>query len=850
MRRLISYLVLSITTLIILAANLLTVIGGINANLEFTTGREMVFRISDKDNEDFVFEDNTEVSAIAQTMVTRLENALISKYEVIVEGNSQIRVTVSENSESKYTRIQQYLAFDADFTLCTTTEVCATSDQMFVDSVARVEYRGQNPFVVFPVSDPTYLKEVLLVEAGGADSGAELILWAGKVEEDNYQDSLNNPDMAKKILLKLPVANLWWDEAAANELATFISPSKYGTPNANNIFESTAVAQANEEAIFYRNLFNASDLPYTVEFLFSKTIQPSIEPILSLDNVLSLASSQTLWALIIATALTLAVLIFVYRLAAVGMIATSALSLFLTLFAFIWLRIEFSSSALLALLTVGALGLFTSILYLTYLRREIFLGRTLKKAHVEANGKLLPLVIDVTVIGLIFGLFTYLFGGNLVRSFSVFLMIGSVINLLIVFLGNQLLYGQLIQAPAIKENLSLINVNVSLIPNTLKDEKPVYFGRFATRDFASKGPLLSPIAYVSGLLSLAAILTLSFLQLPVVQPPVNATNARLYVEVKEFSQFETAAEVQALLIDPILVDGEALTVVGDIEVQELTRREDGINVDYRIYVVSLGGNVASAETFTYEDGELSLEESNFNVLLEEIVFGVYQDDQVSLVGFFAASPVTNQPTVVEITTGAFLGLLFVAIYLLFRGGFAKAFTIGLVSGATALMTLGIFIATRIPSPSILALSLLTLTYLTLLFSVVIFAKAKEEREMIKDRAIVIDDFTLSLKKASSQSAALIFLTLIAIAYPGLTFLALGPGALQGLFAALLLGSALIALFVTGIIPATFKPLYQIFKGLNQLWTLPNPFAKKGATVKAENNRSNEPQEATYIGIND
>jgi hypothetical protein len=497
------------------------------------------------------------------------------------------------------------------------------------------------------------------------------------------------------------------------------------------------------------------------------------------------------------------------------------------------------------------LGLLTSVLYLTYLRREVYLGRPFKKSHVEANGKLIPVMIDLTVVGLIFGLFTYLFGGNLVRSFSVFIMIGSVVNLIVVYLGNQWIYGQLLQAPILKDKLTWLNFDRKLIPNTMIGEKPVYFGRFATRDFASKGSLLTPIAYIAGIVSLIAIFSFTLLDIPVVQPPLNTTAARLYVEVKEFSQFETTADVQALLIDPLLVDGEALTIVGNIEVQELTRREDDINVTYRIYVAELSPSVVNATSFVFDNGDVYLEDTNLNILLEEVVFGVYADDQVALVGYYPTNPITNQPTVVEITFGALLALLIVGVYFIFRGGFAKALTITLVSGATALMTLGLFIFTRIPSPSILALSLLTLTYMTLLFAVIIFAKAKEERAAIKDRPITLDDHTLSLKKASSQSAALIFLTLISFVYPGLTFLAIGPGALQGLFAALLIGSALIALFVTGIMPATFKPFYQLFKGLNKLWTIPNPFAKKAPGTKAESTtRSNDPQEATYIGIND
>jgi preprotein translocase subunit SecF len=405
MRRLVIYLVLSITTFLLVGINFLSVIGGVNTNLEFTSGREMVFRISDKENKDLIFENRDDVTDIANSMIQRLENSLITKYEVNIEGNDQIRVTVSETSETKYQRIQDYLRFDAEFTLCTTNEFCATNDQMFEDQTARVEYKGQNPFVVLPVNDLNRL-ETIITEAGGAEStDGELLLWAGKLEEDSYSESLNNPLMAEKILLRFPVANMWWDQENKTELAFLVSPSKFGSANENNIFEANVVAQANEEAIFYRNLVNAGDLPFTVEFLYSQNVPAAIEPLLLLENILTIANSQTLWALLASTLMMVIVLVIVYRLGSIGMLATTTLSIFLTLFSFIWLNLEFSSAALLGVITVGVLGLLTSVLYLTYLRREIYQGRPFKKSHIEANGKLIPLMLDITVVSLIFGLF-------------------------------------------------------------------------------------------------------------------------------------------------------------------------------------------------------------------------------------------------------------------------------------------------------------------------------------------------------------------------------------------------------------------------------------------------------------
>ena len=852
MRRLFTYLILSITTFLLVGINFLSVIGGVNTNLEFTSGREMVFRITDKENEDLVFENADDVTDIANTMIERLENSLVTKYEVNVEGNDQIRVTVSETSETKYERIQDYLGFDAEFTLCTTTEVCATNEQMFEGQTARVEYKGQNPFVVFPVKDLTYLKEVIVTEAGGAEStDGELLLWAGKLEADSYSESLNNPDMAEKILLRFPVANMWFDQEDQTELAFLVSPSKFGSANENNIFEATVVAQANEEAIFYRNLVNAGDLPYTVEFLYSQNIPAAIEPLLLLENILTIANSQTLWALIASTLMMVIVLVIVYRLGSIGILATTTLSIFLTLFSFIWLNLEFSSAALLGIITVGVLGLLTSVLYLTYLRREIYQGRPFKKSHIEANGKLIPLILDITVVSLIFGLFIYIFGGNLAQNFAVMLMIGSLINLVVVFLGNQVLYGQLMQTTDLVNHPSWLNLQSKLIPNLLKDEKPVYAGRFATRDFTSRGQFLSPIAVIGGVLSLAAVLVLTTVNIPVIQPPVSTNPSRLYLEAKEFSQFETTVDVNNM-IDFITVDGEALTLSNPtIQIHEFTRRENEIDVLYRIFVAQLALDVTDVTTFAFDNGQDPvISFTNFNELLEEVINTVYEDDQVTIVGFYPTTSITNQPTILDMAIGVLLALVMVGVYFSIRQGLATALTSILISGSIALLTLGLFIASRIASPATLALSLFTLTFVSLLLIMVIFARAKEDLVLIKDRPITIDDSTLALKKASSQSAAIIFLTGLALVYPGLTFLAIGPGALQGLFSALLLGSALAALFITAMIPATFKPFHRLFKGVNAWLSFDWIPSKTKSGKPSVSERSNEPQEATYIGIND
>ena len=118
---------------------------------------------------------------------------------------------------------------------------------------------------------------------------------------------------------------------------------------------------------------------------------------------------------------------------------------------------------------------------------------------------------------------------------------------------------------------------------------------------------------------------------------------------------------------------------------------------------------------------------------------------------------------------------------------------------------------------------------------------------MEGRRPTMDEAILSLRKATSLSATPIFITLGSLLYVSLAFFGVGPASLQGLAATLLLGSLLAALLVTSLLPNTYKPFYRLFKGFN-VWLL-RP-RKKEAKRMVDNPRSAEPQEATYIGIND
>ena len=81
-----------------------------NPGREYTSGNEIVYRLSDKDDVT-VDEDGKKVEQVAQEMRARLDTYKIEDYSVAIEGNDTIRVGLSAKNETTLNYITKYLAF-------------------------------------------------------------------------------------------------------------------------------------------------------------------------------------------------------------------------------------------------------------------------------------------------------------------------------------------------------------------------------------------------------------------------------------------------------------------------------------------------------------------------------------------------------------------------------------------------------------------------------------------------------------------------------------------------------------------------------------------------------------------
>ena len=110
MRRLWAYIIIAFTSIVAMGTTFPTIFKGMRSNIEYQDGRELVFRISDKEDEELELpEDGSAVDNIAAVMEERLEGFGISRYEIAKEGVDTVKVTFSASNADLYSKAQALL---------------------------------------------------------------------------------------------------------------------------------------------------------------------------------------------------------------------------------------------------------------------------------------------------------------------------------------------------------------------------------------------------------------------------------------------------------------------------------------------------------------------------------------------------------------------------------------------------------------------------------------------------------------------------------------------------------------------------------------------------------------------
>ena len=138
-------------------------------------------------------------------------------------------------------------------------------------------------------------------------------------------------------------------------------------------------------------------------------------------------------------------LVLFYGLGSLAIISNVALSILASLILFSYFNVQFGVGAIVGLVLVALEAAFGGSYYFSKIKEQLYLGRSLKKAHQEGVKRALWPTIDAGLIGIILGLCVYSFVPDVVGKVGLMLVFGSffaaVFNLLLLrlegwFLAN------------------------------------------------------------------------------------------------------------------------------------------------------------------------------------------------------------------------------------------------------------------------------------------------------------------------------------------------------------------------------------------------------------------------------
>lgn len=895
MRRLWSHIILAVTSLLMVGATFATVVTNIDSNIEYSKGKELVFRIAqpgDDGNPDYTAPLPEEaVGEVAEMMETRLKAAEISRYQVETQGEDTIKVSFVQETEQQYEIIKNYLSFNATLALSNSKGTYATSEEFLnASKKAYLETTNGYPAIVIPINKEDNKFQAVVTEAKEMNENGEgeveeedpnaeetedgehqhihkayLYLWYNYVEDYYSYDKINqnstdtyDPNIANKVLMTFDSSNPYLDEDE-DALRAFVNPSSDGeevTPE--------ALKTAYENARYYVNLLNAGKMDYHVSFLFEEKADMWVEDLFDLGTHMSISwKSRTFLATLCAVVVVSLLLVYFYRLGALSVITTSVVSAFFGLFFIVIFGAEFTIASIVGIVSLALASIASGIIYLNKLKDECYRGRSLKKANSEAAKKALLPTLDIHVVLILVGVACYLLGGILMKGFALCTILGGLVSLVLNLLGLRGLLWLATNEPKLANRYDLFDVSSEQVPNALEEEKQKYFGANADKDLTKAKKPVGIGAAILLIASVAGLITFGVMNKgSVYNSGSTVGNSQLYVEYTSETADNTAltAEVKSCLttmLDNSYLGNEKLASITTLDSYDyVTVYENNSGIQTTTYVAYFRINFDRAlkgnEIITYKDA------SGAEKFPPEEASMYFEGDVVSEINLPAKAEMSlkdskrvnaDQPEFVKLILAVSVASAAAALYLLIRYRLSRGlatlalavFSVGISAGLFALLQF-------LPVTSYVSVALPFIALFT--FIIAIFFMNKEREMVLEDRSR--DNSVAAreaiMKKALGISSTPITIAFIIALYLGVNFFGFMFTSVSWVFLLMILGVC-IATALTLIVFGPFAHwLYSLFSKVNI--SLPKKENKKKKNRQVRVKKSAEPEEAIFIGIND
>ncbi len=900
MRRLWSHIVIAATSLLMVGATFATVVTNMNSNIEFTKGRELTFRINAKDDDgnpdkDYEFTDDEAVKETAKIMEKRLATADISRYKVETFGFDTIKVSFVQDTDQDYEIIQNYLSFNATLAISNSKETYALATE-FLDAKKNAYWTDDKgyPTIIIPIKSDNELFQAVYTEAKEMSDNntgeveeqhehqegeeeeqeskrhAYLYLWYDYIEDYYSYDKINQNSadtydaaIASKVLMTFDAADPFLDEEQT-ALRAYVQPDV----DENNKITPDSLAKAYRNARYYVNLLNAGKMNYHVDFMFSKAADLFVESLVELGTHETLAWSRTFMATVVAIAVVTLLLIYFYRLGASGIAVTSIIATFLGLLFIVLLGAEFNVAGMVGLIALGLISVLSGVIYMQKFKEECYRGRTLKKANTEAAKKSLLPIVDLHVVLVAMGVACYLLGGVMMKSFAVASILGGVVSLLLNLIFLRGMQWLVTNEQNFAGRYDLFDIAAEQVADPLKEadakfDESVRKGMRQIKPEKDYTKLKKPVGIIAAILfvaSVASMIVFGITQKGAIYSSNSPYgNSQVYIEYTSEVANNTSltADVKEridTILDNAKLEDKALKEITELDTYEYTTKYDTTKggtatVYYAYYVINFDRPLKGDEQITYADLAPIAAKDFFT--LDELNnasganLKVPANVSVSLKDSVRIS--ADQPSVASLIVATCVGLGISGLYLLLRYRLSRGLASLIVSFGVTGISAGLFAMLRfLPVTSYAGLAIPFVAIFALAASIILMNK---ERDMVLDdrnRDNSVEARNALMIKATALASTPMTIAFIMALYLGVNFFGFMFTSISYIFLAVILGVSI----AIGVILVCFAPLANVFFKAFHGIKIIKPKANKKKARPVRVNKSAEPEEAIFIGIND
>jgi len=489
MRKFIAFITLAFSLLVATIVGVPLIKENINNGAEFNGGYSILYHVAKQNGNEY---SKSEIENVVDKAISKLSDRLntlsVSNPEISVVNDNNILVSIPEvdvesDAHDEYGGqlgiIRYALANNGQISIRDVNDNDLLPEGYEISDVIKeikLVANGDSVYTTVKLKNTDVFKEItssLASSYSGSEDNptANFVIWMGFEEDysdemiehlkdedtefkgDHYSDIDHNPYAAFKILSRIAIDETIEEDFTLNSYVSLSNVSLY-----NKILSEESNKYALNEV-------------YTVPTGSYRNVDtPTFAMVAGIVSLVAIA----------------VVLFIIYRLA--GLVSALSIVAYtvLTLLAYTLFGGLFGAETIIGMMVGIVLAIGANIIFLEKIKNEIRKGKLLSRAYDEGSKKSVSAVLDSNIVILILSLALYLFGSQVIKSFAALMIISQIIIILIVVLLTRLMLSQLCNSSFVTDVKKVFGVSKDEIKDINNVEAPIKENKFSKVNFVNK----------------------------------------------------------------------------------------------------------------------------------------------------------------------------------------------------------------------------------------------------------------------------------------------------------------------------------------------------------------------------